>query len=533
MASIGDILDDLSTSTPLLAGATWTSKPVQPGTYNSLTVNFKSDSGGNLVVMWSADGTHYDFVYTSVLPPSTMTTGTQQNIVVTNKWIKLSFTNTGLDQTYMRLKTYGVVTNNSTQSILVSSIAGKLNSILVANLGYNYDGLQTYQTSPLKGYSFKPSRVGSISNLLMNDNSSYPYGTSAANPAFLGDLPAGIALYEAVGAVAGVAAPGDFISLTENVYSGIMAGEFLECQFRCKFYARTSTGNTESYCGLGRQSTLSNAALTVVEGIGMGYDDQIYIIYSIETVEVRIAQNAFNLDKFDGTGDALLDLDPLEFNTYRILYSQYGAVIFILDLDGVFKPCHIIRNIDVFRAMPMLLYNKSITGGTGSSVAMSVMNWSCSTHHHDWYKSGNSYNLQRVLSATAALQFDQAFRFSNVWTNYFGQTSEVFPRVKLGKLRLSSLMLPAAGAYVRFQLSTVSRYTPTAFGGIYGTTFQQDNTLGTPFGEVIIGDYYCAAGREAYVDLNLVLECNQVLLIRYVATGVHEVVYNIDCIETF
>jgi hypothetical protein len=149
MASpIGDNIDLLSTTTPLTSGSTWTSPAVVLGVYNSLVVMVKTDVDSTLYIDHSGDnGINWDATDVHTI----VDTITKRVVITTQqKTIRLRLTNGASNQTYLRLFTYGVVTNNS-------SLVSLVNSIDVSNLLSGLSGNQTQVTqfTPLLNYNFQ------------------------------------------------------------------------------------------------------------------------------------------------------------------------------------------------------------------------------------------------------------------------------------------------------------------------------------------------------------------------------------------
>lgn len=149
MASpIGDTINLLSTTTPLTAGSTWTSSPVVLGQYNSLVIMIRTDADGELFVDWSGNnGVNFD-----ATDSYNIVDNLTKRIVITTqqKVIRLRLTNGVVNQTELRLFTYGVVTNNSSLVSLVSDIN-------IENLKHGLKGGQTIVTemTPIMEYVFK------------------------------------------------------------------------------------------------------------------------------------------------------------------------------------------------------------------------------------------------------------------------------------------------------------------------------------------------------------------------------------------
>lgn len=95
------------------------------------------------------------------------------------------------------------------------------------------------------------------------------------------------------------------------------------------FYSWDSFSRTGSYTLSGATSAVGAFAQTLA---------------GVAPTDTYIAQSAWNGDKFDGTGDSGVTLDPTKGNVYQIQYQWlgFGAIDFLVEdaLDGRFKLAH-------------------------------------------------------------------------------------------------------------------------------------------------------------------------------------------------
>ena len=99
------ICTENSTSTPLLADATFTGVAVLTNGYGIIYLNVFSDvesATDGLVVEQSTDGTNWDFNDTYSVPANT---GKTYSIQPAGRYIRVKYTNGGTDQTVFRLQT--------------------------------------------------------------------------------------------------------------------------------------------------------------------------------------------------------------------------------------------------------------------------------------------------------------------------------------------------------------------------------------------------------------------------------------------
>jgi hypothetical protein len=89
-----------STNTALDNGQTWTGELEDVSKYESVTINYVSDTHGVLTVQFSVDGNNYEDYNIDV------TTNYIDNVPIVSKYLKMKFeNNSGDDQTFMRIQT--------------------------------------------------------------------------------------------------------------------------------------------------------------------------------------------------------------------------------------------------------------------------------------------------------------------------------------------------------------------------------------------------------------------------------------------
>ena len=95
------------------------------------------------------------------------------------------------------------------------------------------------------------------------------------------------------------------------------------------------------------QQILSNTSLQIYpeyRGTAITFPSQVTIS---KTINTRIPQSSFNIDRLDGTGQSGYTLDPLRMQMWYIDYSWYGAGAIrfgVKDQRGEIKYCHRISN---------------------------------------------------------------------------------------------------------------------------------------------------------------------------------------------
>jgi hypothetical protein len=135
MASQGQIIPLLSTTTPLTGNDSWTSIPFLASAWVGLNVIINTDASGSLLVKWSGDnGSYWDYSESH-----TVTGGTPVSIAlsVLSQTVQLIYTNGSVAQTTFHLHTFGSASNTvvqvSQQVPIEISVTGP-NSVTVNSL---------------------------------------------------------------------------------------------------------------------------------------------------------------------------------------------------------------------------------------------------------------------------------------------------------------------------------------------------------------------------------------------------------------
>ena len=139
IATIGDIINELSTTTPLGGGQTFTSNPFVMAEYNSMSMIYFSDQPNTITVNWSADGVNWDYKKTYSLYANTPD---QISMITYSKWCYIKITNTGDAQTVLRFEIYGTTSNNAVSSNIQGNTSNVLPEFSVSN-SFDYNALQS------------------------------------------------------------------------------------------------------------------------------------------------------------------------------------------------------------------------------------------------------------------------------------------------------------------------------------------------------------------------------------------------------
>jgi len=311
----------LSTQSPLADGAVWQSLPYIPGEFNSLTINVKADSNMTIVVEWSSDGTHWD---TSTSYATDSDVARTIGMVVTNKWVRFRATNISSSaQTYLRLETYGVVTNNATLAILGNTILDNLPVFIIGNLQDNIMGIPNAWNTSYKSYQFAGISGSSVNNVSMFYNDLLFRAYDATESVFVNDSLAGNGMViEGEVDTTQFAAVG---SSSMSVYSPDVLHVF-DFDWCCNivegYEGAVGVGHVEASSDIG-------GGLVLTDFLGFGiYNSKPAIFVVRGAIVTVIPQDDWNNDRFDGTGNVGKVLNIGVPDQYRIIVNTNGQVSF-------------------------------------------------------------------------------------------------------------------------------------------------------------------------------------------------------------
>lgn len=353
MAALGNTLDRLSTITPLGAGATWTSQPVLLGQYNSLTIMVKTDSASSLYVDWSGDnGLNFDATDTY----SIVSTVTKRVILTTQQAVaRLRLVDGGSGASYLRLFTYGVTTNSSTLTTLVSNIQGQLASINVSNLykSLGKEELPVSSVIPIVEYNFQYSTlsVNCVSNALKTGYSDLWTGSAGTGASLCGGVNSLNSHYIWV-------KPGSIIGDQGIIQGrGVRSRAFvtMSAKFTASFQVSNSTVGSLL---VGCATPLGNTAFGVGSPTSfmgcVGWNNLSALKtndnFSLLSASGAVVRTSWNLDKCDGTGTLpTIDFtDVVKPNAFMIEYMPSGNLRFSIlsPSTSLWVPVHYIENLN-------------------------------------------------------------------------------------------------------------------------------------------------------------------------------------------
>jgi hypothetical protein len=337
-----DIIKELSHTSPLLAGANFTTEKVIAGQFAAINISFASDTDTSVVTQFSNDGANWDI---NISKSFSAGISSFENIVILGKWIRLSITNTSLsNQTYLRVYTYGSVSNSNLNAVL-SKIGNKSPEVAIDNLPLGaFNDLQVAPMHAKISYVF----AGGNTSIPKDDNihSYYP------------DLHAGD-----IGA--SVTPSIDFTNRTINLKlnsdinnPSYIQGEPIRYHAGTGMMYRFTMKFELSDSDLG--ATLAIGAGYIANGVrsdfyGFGWDADIsggpntYNNFGISYVIAGglnfIPRTSWNVDKADGTGDlGVLDTTKLQVCQITQTYLGAGPIKFyIMNTEGNWILVHTIK----------------------------------------------------------------------------------------------------------------------------------------------------------------------------------------------
>jgi hypothetical protein len=367
--SFGNTIPLLNLTTNLVNGVTYTSSPQQLGEYVSLTAHIYSDQSLGCQIQFSNNGVDWDVTEafnTVALNP------THQSIVVLGKWCRIRVTNTGtIPTTTLRFLVYGSPSNITTQSILVSSIAGKLSEVNIGNQNSSFSGnLDSSVFKPLQSYDFSSMLAGGFVAV-------QPTNTNLVLNASLGATTVSSQTASSSAILFPALAANDFVSLKDVYYSPSVAGVSYQCQFSARF---TGTGDSDSFVGVGNSAPVNvSAGLNVSDGIGFGVYNNEAAIYIISNGSfIRAVQSAWNVDRMDSTQQANLVYDFNSQNAYQIKFVNGNAIFSICDTDGIYKVVHVHRSFTHTVIKKEFGFLSFIQGNAAVATQTTVRLWSWS-----------------------------------------------------------------------------------------------------------------------------------------------------------
>lgn len=480
---IGDTIDLLSTTTPLTAGSTWTSSGVVLGTYNSLVVMVKTDIDSTLYVDWSGDnGLNWDASDQHAI----VDTVTKRIVITTQqKMIRLRLINGAVNQTYLRLFTYGVVTNNSSLVSLVSSID-------ISNLISGLTGRQTQvtQLTPITQYNFG---VGQINAGTCNNNPSLTiYSDLNANCGAITSPTVGLAGADTLMGGYLFLEPSVTDTAVGTVYGrshSLRAGETLIGRFVSSFNVSDSTGGS-LLVGLipPQDNTRGSASLSTYYGMAFGWfvsapktNDNFGIVFGNSVFVNRLN---FNGDKCDGNS-TLPELDftnPAKPNMFQVEISSGGNLRFSImnPSDNKFVLVHQVTNLhtQLSNPVPELCFSMIAVQGSGYTSGTDQANVLCATILTDM-------PVAFPTSACRAISYDVAVGGSIIFP-VFLRNSPAFALTNINYgVNLAFVSISTSGTnpvtvtFIRSNASSGGSWSAVGSGLYRGSLPVEQNTTGT------------------------------------------------------
>ncbi len=357
MSSIGEIISELCTSSPLLSGGTWTSNQIQLGQWNSLSVIVYCDTNCTFTSHWSASGIYYDYTETYNI---TANTPIQFSIVTLDKWMYFTLINFGTNQTVLRFNTYGTVTNNAVQVKFPNSV-----TVNVANQQLDLGGNPyMVKLNPFQDAQINLRNVEQITKSLF---SAEPNLDVAIKPTMKYEVTDSAISYFATdsnmislkGFVVSSAADVDkFARFYSNSVTPIVIDKTMVVSITTLFNDTDQSSNyyySDEQVGFGL--TTDSSSTTWYTGFSIGKGEpalwgSTYTKFRIRRwnngTATTVTQNNFNLDVLNGTGLSGMVLDTTKLNNYLIKFKVGGttqAVFSVLNPStGKYVDFHSVTN---------------------------------------------------------------------------------------------------------------------------------------------------------------------------------------------
>jgi hypothetical protein len=337
---ISNVVELLSTTANIGAGATFETNRVLIQEYSSITLSVFADQALTILVQFSNDSTNWDI---SVTKNFLASIGAYESLVILGKWCRLQVTNDGGSATTsLRVFTYASVENTSLNA-LIQKVGNKSPEISVDNFPLGAFGdLACARQTARSSYVF------------VAGNSSIPKDNDIQT--FYPDLQAGDVGASATPAI-------DFtdrcINLRLNgdlnnpcfIQGGVVpyeAGVGCTFRFTMKFALSDSDLGSTLLVGAGY---ISGAVRSDFFGFGWVSDgtpntyNNFGISYTIAGSTTTVLRTSWNGDRADGTGD-LAALDTTKINLCQIKQTYLGSgpiVFYIMNSAGSWILVHTLQ----------------------------------------------------------------------------------------------------------------------------------------------------------------------------------------------
>lgn len=394
--ALSNVIDLLTYKTNLVGGDTYISNLYIPGEYSCITFSSYCDQDLSFIVEFSNDGYNFDILESF---NTTASVPFHQSVVILAKWMRYSVTNSSISSSsVLRIYCYGSVNNVTNQSILVNSIAGKLSEINVSNFPISRSGSnETIIYTLEKGYNFQACSNGTtVGTFLSNYDDLILNSSDLVNTIYNQSVPCVSLRFPNLQL-------NRYVALSSKYMRPMLPGVNYCVNFCASF---ASTANYRAFIGASNHA-LSNSVSggVIYDGLFFGtYNNEICIFYYNGGSLYTVPQSSWNQDRFDGTQNALLNINYEHVNCFSINFSNGFIVFAVQDTDGVYKKCHVLSNSNstTTRKEYSLLAFISPTATTSSSGnLLSLYEWSLS--------STDTKNIQNSLT-TKEYPFQNTFK---------------------------------------------------------------------------------------------------------------------------
>lgn len=454
MSTIGDIITQLSTSTPLSSfgstGDTWTSQSIVMAEYNSISLIFFSDKNSRITINWSADGVHWDFIKTYVLEANTQD---QISMITYSKWCYITIQNlAGSAQTILRSNVYATVSNNAVTSNIQGDTANVLPEFSVKN-SFDYNNFQSQHVeswSPQFCYNFAGLTGGLTGASPIGDfyagYDSLQFSTSSSTG--LGD---NYWYFDGSSIMLGQPA------LDQNFQTMVRDTKFLKLYsgignrivFTASFLRVNApnvggvSGTADLLVGAGYASNFDGTGVTnpILDGLFFGYEgvngnypqyqNSFGIFYFNNGVKEFIAQSAWNVDRCDGGGPvpAMPVINATGWqsaNTFSFSFGLNGSILCYVQNpnNNKFQLVHVIQygNSSSTNTKQNFFYNRfsPIMYTATKLAALQTDNYLCNIRLYS-YMSG--YEQNNIIPRSSLYTIDTKFTNGTGWNGSTGMSA--------------------------------------------------------------------------------------------------------------
>lgn len=434
MTEVSDIVDELSTTTPLLAGQTFTSKIINVGLYRSINISSISDKRGEVAIHFSATGKPGTFDIRKswrTYPNSTY----QYVYKVENLWCYTTFRNIdSTDETYRRSFSFaGAIFESNSKNDGFTE---------VYNLSVDGSG-QTVVSQASDKIPYCQYHTSIIPRQAKTNVAVNPFPWNVLSYVTQSNLADVNIVYQT----------GDFLRLYSPPIVGFSRtisklvypssrDKIIMFQMDVEYGNPAVYANTYNMIGYGIPIAGNNRGFYNGIFVTSGGASKIGIAYWKNGVETKIPQTSFNVDTLEGTQKShKCEIDKL--NAFRIDISNIGEIIFY-----IFNPVY--KYWNMFHRLFDISFSEepAFTNNNGFMVVQSeCLNPSVEDYITLYSLTMNIYepisrSLQRTFSTSRSITStdEQIAVLSTSSTQPWTTTSGIYPsHIKLKSIELVNI----------------------------------------------------------------------------------------------